>query len=367
MKDYYLILGIEPNDTTEAVKKAYRLMSQKYHPDKNQGDKYFEERFKDINEAYNILSNIESRKTYDYQRLTYYQKYKNGKADDQSTDNKNNYNKTKEEDLRRREEKVKEKERELVDKESQMKNQFETFKRDRDNAKLKNKSKTFILILALVIASLISLYSFMTADETMNNLYQDNIQNLMDELKYSNSKNEDLLSIIDSQKILLNTLTSAAKNHDMIVENLHEKINSLNNFKSITQPPAAKKEGATVGEKVIIRNTSSVEVELLNLSWDNYDLTGAQKVIEGISVFNKTEKTITSVKVSYEVKNSKGQAINSGEFVINPPSYHSGKKYFMDKIEPHKAKQFHINTFDSPTKRSTDILILTITKIEFEE
>ena len=48
MKDYYLILNIEPNATLDEVKQAYRTMSQKYHPDKNKGDRYFEERFKDI-------------------------------------------------------------------------------------------------------------------------------------------------------------------------------------------------------------------------------------------------------------------------------------------------------------------------------
>src|SRR5690349_17250046 len=76
MKDYYLILGIEPNATLEDIKKAYREMSLKYHPDKNKGDKYFEERFKDIKEAYDILSDNVSRQNYDYQWLHYFRKKK---------------------------------------------------------------------------------------------------------------------------------------------------------------------------------------------------------------------------------------------------------------------------------------------------
>ena len=55
MKDYYYILGIKPNASTDEIKKAYRKLSLKFHPDKNDGDKFFEERFKEINEAYENL------------------------------------------------------------------------------------------------------------------------------------------------------------------------------------------------------------------------------------------------------------------------------------------------------------------------
>ena len=65
MKDYYYILGIN-NDATEAdIKKAYRKLSLKFHPDKNDGDKFFEERFKDINEAYENLIDTNRRRLHD--------------------------------------------------------------------------------------------------------------------------------------------------------------------------------------------------------------------------------------------------------------------------------------------------------------
>jgi len=61
-KDYHYILGIDKNASLEDIKKAYRKLSQKLHPDKNDGDKFFEDRFKEINEAYEKLtSEIESR------------------------------------------------------------------------------------------------------------------------------------------------------------------------------------------------------------------------------------------------------------------------------------------------------------------
>ncbi len=64
-KDYYKILGLERSATVDDVRKAYRKLAMKYHPDRNPGDKSAEERFKDINEAYQVLSDSEKRARYD--------------------------------------------------------------------------------------------------------------------------------------------------------------------------------------------------------------------------------------------------------------------------------------------------------------
>ena len=64
-KDYYKILGIDKNASKNEIKKAFRKLAAKYHPDKNSGDKVAEGKFKEINEAYTVLSDPEKRKKYD--------------------------------------------------------------------------------------------------------------------------------------------------------------------------------------------------------------------------------------------------------------------------------------------------------------
>ncbi len=64
-RDYYQILGIDRNASNKDIQKAFRRLARQYHPDVNPGDKYAEERFKEISEAYEVLSDEKKRKKYD--------------------------------------------------------------------------------------------------------------------------------------------------------------------------------------------------------------------------------------------------------------------------------------------------------------
>src|SRR6266700_3876045 len=64
-KDYYKALDVSKTATADEIKKSYRKLARKYHPDANKGDPKAEERFKEISEAYNTLSDPKRRKEYD--------------------------------------------------------------------------------------------------------------------------------------------------------------------------------------------------------------------------------------------------------------------------------------------------------------
>jgi DnaJ-class molecular chaperone len=64
-RDYYEVLGVPKNADADTLKKAYRTLAKKYHPDMHPGDKDAEEKFKEASEAYAVLSDPEKRKQYD--------------------------------------------------------------------------------------------------------------------------------------------------------------------------------------------------------------------------------------------------------------------------------------------------------------
>ena len=64
-RDYYDVLGVSRSASASEIKKAYRKLAKKYHPDTNAGNKEAEQKFKEVTEAYNVLSDEEKKKMYD--------------------------------------------------------------------------------------------------------------------------------------------------------------------------------------------------------------------------------------------------------------------------------------------------------------
>src|SRR6266498_1977511 len=75
-REYYKVLGLKKGATQEEIKKAYRKLAVKYHPDKNPGDKEAEDKFKEINEAYAVLSDPQKKQQYDqFGSADFHQRY----------------------------------------------------------------------------------------------------------------------------------------------------------------------------------------------------------------------------------------------------------------------------------------------------
>jgi curved DNA-binding protein len=81
-KDYYEILGVERSADEKEIKRAYRKLALKYHPDKNPGDKQAEEKFKELNEAYEVLGDAQKRARYDQLGTSYRQWERTGRGSD---------------------------------------------------------------------------------------------------------------------------------------------------------------------------------------------------------------------------------------------------------------------------------------------
>lgn len=79
-KDYYTLLGVGKNADAQTIKKAFRKLAAQYHPDKNPGDKAAEEKFKEVNEAHEVLSDPKKRAWYDKVGEQWSQYYQSGKS-----------------------------------------------------------------------------------------------------------------------------------------------------------------------------------------------------------------------------------------------------------------------------------------------
>ena len=67
-RDYYEVLGVDKNASEDEIKRAYKKLARKYHPDMNPGDKEAEEKFKEVNEANEVLSDPEKKARYEIGR-----------------------------------------------------------------------------------------------------------------------------------------------------------------------------------------------------------------------------------------------------------------------------------------------------------
>jgi len=115
IKNHYQILGIGRNAESKEIKQAYKKLAVKFHPDKNNGDKYFEERFKEIQESYEILISTQKKTEYDRVYDSFYSnKQKENYNQSQSTYKNTSYPNYKETERKQEQKKKEEAEKSRV-------------------------------------------------------------------------------------------------------------------------------------------------------------------------------------------------------------------------------------------------------------
>lgn len=162
MKDYYSILGVSTNATTAEIKKAYRKLALKFHPDRNNGDLFAEEKFKEIQNAYEILTGSTKKTQYDPStgnRKDYQSEKqedsKDSKRNAQRDSPKNDFEKGKEEqkrtDEQRRQRQQKEQQRQREQKEQKQREQEREERRREQYKKEKRQRKNLYFGIAVVV------------------------------------------------------------------------------------------------------------------------------------------------------------------------------------------------------------------------
>lgn len=222
MRDYYYILGINSNASGQEIKTAYRKLSLKFHPDKNDGEKFFEERFKEIQEAYETLSNSTKKQQYDSKL----HQYKSSQRNRDSFRNDEELKRKYEEELKKREEEIK---RHYQEREERIKNQAKSKNKDEEFGKEEKKRKrpkrkinktTIYVLLGIIVGGIIIFFQL----SPKSNLKSNNL---------------DLVQNTKNEKTNQNAITTASsknfKNYYIgvigfyNVENLFDTINEHNN------------------------------------------------------------------------------------------------------------------------------------------
>lgn len=266
-KDYYKTLGVQPNASLETIRTAYRKLSKKFHPDVNSGDKFFEEKFKEIQEAYEILSDTSKRKQYDYKKANF--------------NKSNNYNNQEHEDnLRKKEEELRRQKEDFKKWEDSLKKKEEILK---EREKQKEKKPTYIIVVLLLVTTSISLV-YLTVAKNQTNTENPTIVRSTADTAFADISNND-----NSKQPLLQT----------------KKLNGK------TYEQDAKGDWYEVSSTSTVNSSSSTN-KTLNIDFANSELA---KTIDGIWTGNAYQY---DVKESWAIKftcNSK-----KGTFLIEYPS-----------------------------------------------
>lgn len=280
MKDYYLILDISPFATQIEIKEAYKKMSLKYHPDTNKEDRYFEERFKDIQEAYYVLSDIIKRKEYDYNRFGEYRKHEDSKSGSS--------------DLKKRRDELNVKEEKFLILSKPLKKKADFSKKNQ------KKYNIFLTILIFLITTVFIIFFIIYNDYKLNQIRE--LQNKL------NSLNENNLYLADQLNLTQDSLLLINRKYQKLIEN------SQNKNKSAIPKLRVDNSRANSIENYFSQQNSS-EIELINIDWTKIN-DNEEVVIKSFSIYNKTNNIVNKVSFHWVMLDKQNRPVSFGDFSI---------------------------------------------------
>lgn len=175
-KDYYKTLGVQPNADIENIRNAYRKLSKKFHPDVNNGDKFFEEKFKEIQEAYEMLCDASKRKQYDFNRANFKKS--------------NNFKQEHEDYLRKKEEELKKQKEDFKKWEEFLKKKEEALT-EKEKQKVKQTKKPLYAILLLILIAISVSLIYLTAGKKRPDTINSTINNQTIDTPIADVGNDD--------------------------------------------------------------------------------------------------------------------------------------------------------------------------------
>lgn len=304
-KDYYKILGVQPNASIESIKTAYRKLSKKFHPDVNNGDKFFEEMFKEIQEAFEILYDTSKRKQYDYKRVNF-----------KNPNNSNNHEY--ENNLRRKEEELRKQKEDFKKWEDSLRKKEETLK-EREKHKVKQVNKPlYAILIFLIVIILFPLIYFTAYDKKSNILRPTSNQLSQDATTSTVGNNDDIKQSLVRTEVLkgeqhpYDSRGDVHKQQSSQVENNNSTKKSLN--AQVTNSGLAKTfDGNWIGsafqynlqESWTIKFTCNSKEGLFLIEYPSLGCSGTLSI-----------ENITDDEIEFRENIQQGNCINNGKIIL---------------------------------------------------
>jgi curved DNA-binding protein CbpA len=311
MKNYYDILGVSQFASVEEIKTAYRKLSMKFHPDKNEGDIFFQERFLAIKEAYDVLSDSESREKYDEKV------FKQNNTDNINSNHSHNYSNPKNQEDN---------------------NEFQSESNNYSEVgQESNLTNHYIAGGLIIVAILIAVFSHEISDLRYSSAVKNYVTS--DTVK-EQIVTDTPVSQLDVDTVVMSTDSTVADNTPDKTEYTYEKFDNnvvlvMTDFKNL--------KGLILRDGTTYETDQSKKIKVVDIGWrKNYD---GNIRLDYISIKNLSSQSqiIYGVRLNYRLYNKNDQEVDSDEIYLGLTlDEERNETRYSLSIEPDRTKKISV-------------------------